>query len=681
MKNPDFSKGGRYLIFFMLIGSLLMTSCFPEKMFRREEAYIDMRDRMELIAGGLQKRTVAAKWQTVIHQPETDEFLYFPDNKVLVGTIDMRRKYRNSTELAPFNGPYYLIDSMTGKVLWSHERKGDLKYSYGVVATAPLFVYSRTDRKSTALVGLDMQSGTKVWEYKTTRNFRSAISRSAATLLVATSGNPPLFQAININDGRVLWSVKDKRVGALPVLEVDKDQIILGAASLSAYSIKDGSLKWSTSDGGAVASSAAILTASGGYLVPGINGMVSKINRKGKRLWQTAVGGSPGLMTASDKAVVAETTPKGVWSRRIVALSAKNGKKLWDREISPRAFSSLRFSGNRLIFTTEKTLEIWHAEKGKVEHSIALGTSGSGRLQDHLVVFTGHVVVAMENALYAFDVKSGKALWHYQLSGTNHMSYSWNSSVLNQSAPQLEDQVVKVIESSFDQARTMQQQTKRAISQAMQKRDNIYSQTRIYAQSKDYRDKAYASFMRQTATMHVENVAMINQSIDTAVSSINMALGVLTMGHAVEANAQAGANAAYHDRSVAKAILSPKVHMNAIYGNYYIRPFMWERGSGIIVVDMRRGSWAEISTAPAEDLLKDRIYLNVQLSIMANDGEQIITKGVGLDTSKWERDERYHIRSVHRSILSYNLSDLEMKPASEYKEKSITNWKSKKVLK
>ena len=60
MKNPDYRKGGTYLIF-MVISSLLMTSCLPEKMFRRKEAYIDMRDRMELIAGGLQKRTVAAK--------------------------------------------------------------------------------------------------------------------------------------------------------------------------------------------------------------------------------------------------------------------------------------------------------------------------------------------------------------------------------------------------------------------------------------------------------------------------------------------------------------------------------------------------------------------------------------------------------------------------------------------
>lgn len=234
----------------------------------------------------------------------------------------------------------------------------------------------------------------------------------------------------------------------------------------------------------------------------------------------------------------------------------------------------------------------------------------------------------------------------------------------------------------------------RYIKQAQQNYNNVINQTRNTIISKNAAVRADASFQRSLAASHVRNTKMINRSFDTMMMSVNAAFAALEAAKVFEQNKKIGAAAAKKDRAYKSLLMSYKIHEAARQDDYYMRPFRSRSGNGLVIVNMRNGTWAEIPTGPSESILEDKIYMNFILGLLV-DQNTLVTIGTGLDSDKWQEDQRFQASSLQsvmfaayledryrtnmiiRSVLSYDFSDAKFLAASAYDTKSLTKRKSR----
>lgn len=118
-----------------------------------------------------------------------------------------------------------------------------------------------------------------------------------------------------------------------------------------------------------------------------------------------------------------------------------------------------------------------------------------------------------------------------------------------------------------------------------------------------------------------------------------------------------------------KAVIE-RAHFSSIQGRWYIRPFLWEDGSGLFVVDTTNGAWREIVTSPKEPALES-LFLNVPLGVV--DGGTLVSYGIGLDTENWEKWDNLQaeITTYRRSLFAFDLSGIKWRKAKSYPKKSF----------
>jgi hypothetical protein len=315
---------------------------------------------------------------------------------------------------------------------------------------------------------------------------------------------------------------------------------------------------------------------------------------------------------------------------------------------------------------------------GKVLFAVPLTGLGASRFSDHLVIYSDHIVVGGEKSLHALDAVTGKVVWEYAFLAPNDVVAAKRAELEAFSrrrnargGPTFGAGQV------FLAGEKLQAQTRDMVAETTQRLQKAYDRTQHLAASLDPAKQAEAVRLRQYA----QTQADVGYATADALARINRSLTMTAMTYqtywaAAQRSVDEPARAA-SDRLAEAYRLHPKQYLAAVQGDYYVQPYRWERGSGLLVIDMGTGQWCELTTSPDERVPSN--YLESQMGVVSLDGKRLITLGMGLDPTRWETEDSHTVASIRRSLLAYGLADLAMKPPERYPAESVTLWRSQRA--
>lgn len=671
----------------ILLIALLLAGCdiygsTMKAMLHRPEHNVDLRNHLKVQAERLSKHAPPTTWQTTVKHPEVDDMVVLSEHQVLVGSIEIAPDFKGSPFLFPTYGPYVLYDTQTGQEIWRFERIPDYDYSYSVLLTEPVILIHRSGPKGTTYTALDLATGRVLWSKETTSEDARAINLEHQILVIAADGTETGLIAMDLMKGTVLWTDRSKNAGKgrLPTLLTRGDQLVVMERALTRRSLRNGQVTWSVPDVGPVASSSLPLEIGDAILLPSAEGKICLVEGSGGVAWQVSLSGQPRALTSSDQMVYVEVASLDGSSSRLVSFSLPDGRKLWERTLPGPVYSSLQVTGSALVFTLQNSFEIWGARLGKTLHSVKSPSSLDNRLPDQLVIHPDYVVIAAETAIGAFRLEDGQTLWLHMLKGATEGSYSTIARRLQDAQrppPGGIESAAQSLSATIGANMAFQNfadlQHRNNIKMIQQQLADTYQRTESAMRSGSRAQRLEAMSERALASNMASVRSRVAGAMDRMTNNINMMVGAWTQGMAIGI---AIAEQASRVRDLrwfqAKVVISKQAHQNTIQRNFFIRPIVLKRGSGLMIVDMSSGTWVEVPTSPSEEGQVDKLYWNSQFAVMSVDGSRIITKGIGLDPTKWETDDRgYFATTVLRSILAYDVKKLTFKAPATYEGQSI----------
>jgi len=573
---------------------------------------IDITPQMELQAARLNSNAPKVYWQTIMPTPEVEEIRLGKTGTALVGFLDLDTRYPNSSSLVPYYGPYVLYDTKSGKELWRHERERNPELDYSLLLIEPYMVYVSKGAGKTHLVVINPDDGKKLWETSIDSTNVSVTTNARYGVIIINSADNTSKQinVLELATGKQLWSVAPPPGQTL--FSTVENRMLVVSSNNTLYSLVDGKKLWSMKGPEQSGDPVTIVDHKGGYIVARKNGMISQISPAGKLNWRSSLAGVPELVTITEKlAIIAVNSTDGKKSR-LHAISLKGGKKVWLHYLSSKLSSAMMSEGNQLIYTITDAIESVSINNGKQLFRTSLNTGGVYRLPDHISIFPDHIAVASESKAAGFAIKDGRELWQITLNGTDYLTMGEaNRKLGGPLVGSTDNLIAKAFVSSTNNINMMITNSDRYIKQAQQNYNNVINQTRNTITSKTAAVRADASFQRSLAASHVRNTKMINRSFDTMMMSVNSAFAALEAAQVFEQNAKVGAAAAKKDRAYKSLLMSYKIHEAARQDDYYMRPFRSRSGNGLVIVNMRSGTWAEIPTGPSESILEEKIYMNI----------------------------------------------------------------------
>jgi len=619
---------------------------------------IDLRPHLKLHARFLEKSSPAVEWSTIQHAPEMDMIAYISDDRVLVGLIDIEQRYRNAIAFSPINGPYVLFDAKDGKQIWEIPRKKSLSVSYAVVSVKPNFLIAEYKSESTEFLSYDLATGKKVWEKKMPGKVLYAVDEKRGVLIAASPEGAKGISLLEINSGQEKWRINELPVDALSDIWIDDDLAVLSGKGLCALSVHDAKILWRAVPED-MKNIRLISKVNSGYIVNEKSNSLSMLSREGKKLWETKLDGWFVEAVMYGDNIIARTDWKDNTSL-IYSMAPKDGRVNWKQATAKAVQSAIKVIDGGVVFTTSDSLELHSLKDGSLLKNTQLAGDGykKERLSDYVFLFKDHFVVASEYVVSAYDRKTMKADWSLNIPSAEYLFSDTTRWKRVFSKP-----------SGVDDSKASDYSAE-ILAQSKRTDEAIRGLSRKFD---DYIEKGDIESARVT----VAQIEM-EQSFARLQTTMNLHFMAWEGMFSVATRVQEGADKAAYDRALAAERLSPKIHLKSIQGKYYVRPILWERGAGLIVVNMENGEWTEIPTnGPEGDLSKEH-YLNIRMSAVSGDGKKLVTKGTGLDHEKWELDERHLHRSVHRSIIKYDMDTAKFYPAKDYISRSLTFKKSRK---
>lgn len=674
--------------------SLLVTGCASSLSETGKVYQIDITPQMSIQASRLRHLNPEPAWQTVLQSPEIEELLPLGNGRVLAGFMDLRTRYPNSSALSPYPGPYVAYDIGTGKEIWRHDRESDPDSAYNILLTDPLFVYTSRTNDQVQIQALDADTGAKIWQKQVKATGASISAESESGIIVIKSaGKEPNLTVFDLQRGTTLWTSTEFSNQALIALSPSRLAVLDNGFSL--FDPRSGKKLQEIGGNSKNRDPSILVPHDTGYLASWSNGDVNRISSSGNVLWRKRLPSPVELAALSNDVAILATRSPDTLQTELQAYLLSNGKRLWRQGSVGKINSTVLIAGKQIAFTTEKELIAISLRSGRLLFKAPLQQRNSGRLPDHLMAFPGHFVVVSESAVSAHDRNAGAELWRHKLSGVDYLTQPVARFDLTGSSEVSPGNALAGVMTNYTNTINSSLATSDLyIRQARQNYQNVYNQTRSAISSGSMADRADASFQRSLAASHLENTQAINRSFDSMMLATQTAFNVLASAQAVERNAQLGAEAASRDRAFKRLLLAQKIHESGLQGNYYMRPFLTASGSGMVIVNLKDGSWTELVTSPAEKILEDRVYLNVKLGLL-NDQDSLISIGTGLSPDNWQVDERfragalsssmfafaledrYRMTLILRSLMTYPFSQLKFQPAESYSTQSLGNRKSR----
>lgn len=663
------------VIALLLLAGAMGCSWYSEKVqeaARPEGSYVPVEDRLTLHARILSRNALLPEWTETAGAPEVDHVLPLGDDGVLVGLVDLQPRHMNELFLSPTYDDLIAIEAVTGERRWSYERTGWFDGSQNVLLTRPVVLLGRVDEEEVVYAALDPDSGAPIWEWALPTEHELVIDDDAErAATISGDGESWGVVTLDLRSGDTLWEreLAAENGQALPSLVALREQVLVCGPTLSALSWATGEETWALWGSGSEVSPTCgdwlgrILVARG-------EGDLSMIDESGDVVWSSEVSGFPEAWTSDEEYLVFALAGSEA-ADRIVALDRHTGERAWSRRVEGSLNSAMQIRDGDLVFTTDGSLEVRDVHTGAVSGSADLPfRTDIYRLPDHVVMEDDHVAVVSESSVAAFALPGAEALWSHEVQGGSYLSQAATRRERDSRTTAVSGDDTRALTAGHQR---FDQSTDRAILQARQYREEVYWQTRSDYESGSAERRSSASFQRSLADTRLANAMAIDRTVSGMVTSVNMVTNFMAGVQAGQAIAQAWADEAAYYRAWAKVLLSAKLHSASVQDSLFVRPIRWERGRGLLLVDLRDGRWAEIPTSPSELYLEDEVFLDAPLATVVGDGSRLITLGIGLEPSEWESVERYTARTVRRSVLGYDLSDLVWNEPRLYDEESITN--------
>jgi len=652
-----------------------------DAMFHRPEATIDMAFHLRLQAEQLARLAPPPAWRSVVRNPEIDAAVLLPNGLLLAALTELSAGAVRSA-VFPSYGPYVLFDTQSGRELWRSPREPDYQYSYAVLATTPVILVQRTGSKTISYTALDLASGARRWTTTGGASGASLVDLDSGTFVFVRDPAGGVIEAVSLEHGTPLWKETGRPItlGQGPVLRSFDEQLLVAGADLVCRSIRDGRINWAVADTGPPSVAGVRRLPNGAILAPAASGRVSLIQTNGVLVWQAQLAGTAKDLVVADDKLVFEVESTGSTNAHLAAVTLAGGQKLWERPLEGNAYSPLRWDGSNLLFTQRNTLEWWDAATGQTRRSVTFPAGPLYRLPDEVRLQSSQVVVAMEMAVGAFHQEDGRLLWWHKLKGVDATLYHSAQFKLWLAEGELEP-----AKPAATPARPSGSSSGPIFSEdvvwsgvrtAIRQRDQVYQSTESHRRSGSPAERGYAVSARRLANEKVRLHTEMAISFDRANTAIEMFFTTVQMkdlGMAV--------GGVIRDRAYAKAEVARlggrlrhalELHYGALQGEYFLRPFEAKRGGGVLVIDLKNGAWCELPTAPSEEHLKEEVFVNTRPVVLTGDGNRLVTKGTGLDPSKWETDKRFlFAATVHKSLLAYDLSQLAFKSPDTYATQSL----------
>ncbi|RJQ78991.1 MAG: hypothetical protein C4519_11630 [Desulfobacteraceae bacterium] len=180
-------------------------------------------------------RMPAPLWQIPLGPALIEEMQLLGPDRLLVGMI---KDYPGLPSLA-----YMLVDTARGEVLWRYPRNEAAGSYVLLLAFKDLLLFRIEKGKTTSLLALDPQTGSKLWAWPGEDGRAQYLPVPAAgRIVVAVAGeNTMQIKALNLKDGAVLWEKSQPAAGAAaPVPIVDGQDILCFAGGIERLSSIDG---------------------------------------------------------------------------------------------------------------------------------------------------------------------------------------------------------------------------------------------------------------------------------------------------------------------------------------------------------------------------------------------------------------------------------------------------------
>lgn len=649
----------------------------------------DYYEYMKPIAGTLQRISPRPIWTSMKKEPNILEIAMISKDIVLVGFSDLIAEGAYISVRYSGNGPYMAYDLNSGRELWQFKTKQNQSYEYCAIPTGDSVLIREKKEDSVVFHALACRTGSRLWKLTVSKSHRIEIDLETGCLFVANTGKNKGIFSIDLATGRKNWhNTSLVQLNDIPpILLTHKGKLLCVGKHIAMLDGKAGKTIWDINKDMTVSKESFPLIYSDALFVPSEEGILMKLSLDGRVLWKSSLGGIPGVLTAGNKKLYVYVKSKDGKKAEIIALSASKGKQIWKKRLkSTDIRSSLVSVSNSLIFSLPQSLEIWDAQSGKTKFSRPYpATWEAGRLPDRVLLNNSNVIIASEYGVGSYSLNSGRKLWFHQVSVSNakfnfigagncHKS-SVSLYASNQSIPKKKvKNVWSLLDVRNNTYRSPKSNALEWVERSSRNRDHIFNDPSSSRYAREFANSE-VSLAKQFAALEQEmqiNMERMQANINMLVATNNFLMGLGDQLEAIEA-AKTNQQLAFNVRSAKKGLDVVTRAQNGVvrHGRWFMRPFSWEDGIGILLVDTHTGKWREIITSPEEGQMANR-FLKVPLACITPDGSRMVSHGIGLEPEKWSKDNRFpQFQTVYRSVMAYDLKNVKLRKPEDFSRLSV----------
>jgi outer membrane protein assembly factor BamB len=592
-------------------------------------------------------------WNTVIHANEADHLQPVGDDKILVGTLGAPGDLFSVSHLE-----FMLLDSKTGKQIWTYPRSSMGGSYQTVLAVNPVFLVQVTYGNKNKYCALDQHTGKLLWEREVTSLVSSSLMPSQAMIMVVEASGPNLnAYAINLTDGRDIW--KQEIAGFNPSkseslsLFTSGDGVIVFGKEILNLSIKNGTIFWRVLFPGTYGDGAVFSLQEDGLFLSDGKKLCLLNLKSGAVAWATPSEGAVIRHIAPvDKSVfIIARVMDGKSSHDIVrALRRSDGTAIWSCPLQETIQSPLLSGTKGLYFSSQTKLYSLDSLKGGIRFAtpIPAPLNQEVDLPDALSEYDQKIILARETGVAAFSPDKGSLLFSEQVTGGRSFTYRYSINRILEA-----NQVVagpKNASQVLAQAQSAQESGFLRMAQA--NRDFVYAKT----------DPTVSSGTRIPSSQELANIEKrpvigIDQILNTDYArpreaqpsemskrettlrfARSIVVGLTSLGAALE-GVILTTLVTNRNHRLSNSIFSHSSSLNYEAG-VYIRPF-YRNGLNLAMVDLKTGKRADFALSPHIDPLGLFGVKIIKLPAFAIDrsGTKLIVKGLGLQESQYETYE------------------------------------------
>ncbi len=585
-------------------------------------------------------------WQKVLSAQETDFMRFVSPDRVLVGTAETGGfvwGLAGEVGWAPQPKDLILLNAADGEPVWTSSR-ASFGYPQQLLSTAPVILI----QGSKACGALNPKDGAHIWE----RPCQGALLLPDRRHIVVRSRTKKTLSltALDVETGKELWSapVQEKPSGKAEPMDLEAVGPVLLAVQpdVVAISAENGRTLWTNAFPGGFGTTAATAVLGDDLYFTSGSTVTRTAPASGSALWRHDFAGQAvqALSMDGDRVFVLLREGRNDSSRdAIEALDRASGQSLWRCDLGGQAQSAMTIREGRIYVTTTAQLNGIDVSTGSITVTAAIPAALQAPrvLPDNLRITGDRIIVARETGVMAVRPSDGTLVYAEPVEAASftsdyavHRLYRATQSAIRPKK-RTETEGAAAAPYSTIQARALQ---------ARQAANNWAAQTQWRVNTAWQNLSPYA--VQQQAEMYSMSYQQAQLQAATALAYASLAN--LTAAEEQIYTAFKENRTAVMSAQIAQTLTS---HASSLQGDFYVRPrYEAGRGWSLVLVDLKSGKRFELLLSPDNHPLALSAP-NLPAFAVDPSGSRIVTKGLGLDATRYTAYEKRVFTPNHKFIM------------------------------